>query len=383
MKEKRIAYLDGIRGIASLIVVFYHYLISFYPALFASDPQFSHTNSNIESSIAVTPINILYNSGFAVCLFFLLSGFVLSHKYFINRNLEYLSSSAVKRYFRLEIPILVSVIISFIILSLNGYSYVQEIAGYTKCSFWLARLWTIHPDFLDALNEAFVSSMFYGGTLHYNDVLWTMNIEFVGSLLVFIVLALVSNLRRRYLIYLALMLMFWKGLMPVFIVGLALCDYYTYKERAPLKTPLIILFSLIILYMGSYQRIDHFTIWQPLDRLQKINQAFPYLIASVLLIMIAVSSKKLQVFLSLKWMAFLGKISFSLYLLHLLVLGSISCYLFKLFYIQMGLNYFSSFLLMFILSLTFTMYASYLMYKYVDRNAIRFSSYFYEKLFKR
>jgi len=374
--------LDGIRGIAALMVVFYHYLLSYYPGLFVATPGYSHTSSNIESILGITPVNIIYNSGFAVCMFFVLSGFVLSHKYFTTHKSENPFSLAIKRYFRLVIPILVSVLISLAILSLNGYSMIQEVVKYTNCSFWLAHLWNVHPSLLQALKEAFFSSIFKGGTKPYNDVLWTMHPEFLGSLLVFTMLALVGKLRLRYPIYLALILIFYSGYMPAFIIGLGICDYYASKKRAPMPLPLLILFLLIILYTGSYQILPRNDIWLPLDPLTKVNKIFPFLIASILVLVIAINSERFQKILSHKWLAFLGKISFSLYLLHLLVLGSFSCYLFRLFYIQFEMDYFSSFLCMMVISLALAMIVSYLMYKYVDRNAVRFSSYLSKKLFK-
>ncbi|ERI10197.1 hypothetical protein HMPREF0083_01712, partial [Aneurinibacillus aneurinilyticus ATCC 12856] len=62
---------------------------------------------------------------------------------------------------------------------------------------------------------------------------------------------------------------------------------------------------------------------------------------------------------------FLGQLSYSIYLLHLILLGSLSCYLFKLFY-EIGILYNISFLYSFILSFTTLILISYLMYKYVD-----------------
>src|SRR6185437_16408809 len=104
--KTRLDYLDGLRGIAALLVVFNHYALSFYPAAFSKSLGEFHTKSHLETIFFNTPLAILVNGSFAVCLFVLLSGFVLSIKYFQNRDIPHLQKSAVLRYFRLLPPIL-------------------------------------------------------------------------------------------------------------------------------------------------------------------------------------------------------------------------------------------------------------------------------------
>jgi peptidoglycan/LPS O-acetylase OafA/YrhL len=381
-QENRIVYLDGIRGIAALMVFFYHYLLAFYPALFVFKPEFVHSPSNFEISIGKTPINILYSGGFAVCIFFVLSGYVLSHKYFISRSYEYLASSAIKRYFRLGIPIFASVMISFSILSFNGYTNYQLGSQYTKSTFWFTEQWNIQPNFWEALKEGTYSALFEGKTMNYNSLLWTMNVEFVGSLLVFALLALAGNLRMRFIVYLILILLFQGGFLSAFILGVALCDYSTSKNRRILNTPVLIICSLVVLYFGSYQYLGGEGLWKPLDFLSNTGKAIPFIIGAGLLLFIVTHSPKMQHFLSHKWFGFLGKISFSLYLLHLIILGSLSCFLFRFFYDEFTLTYFSSFVLTLLIVLPVTLYLSYLMYKFVDSVAIKVSAAVYNKLFK-
>jgi peptidoglycan/LPS O-acetylase OafA/YrhL len=381
-KNNRIDYLDGLRGIASLIVFINHYLLSFYPALFLQKPDYVHTTSNIEGVIAKTPISVFYSGGFAVCIFFVLSGYVLSYKYFINKSYEYLASSAVKRYIRLAIPILASVIFSFIILCFNGYSNFEIATTYTKNTFWFSSLWNIHPNIYEALREGCFSSLFEGSTLNYNSVLWTMNIEFMGSLFVFALLALAGNLKNHYFIYGLLILLFKGGFFTAFTIGLALCDYYTSEERKNIKTPILILLLLPVIYLGAYQGIEANSIWEPLKFLSSINKSIPYILAAGLLMLIIINSPKTQHVLSHKWFRFLGKVSFSLYLIHLSILGSFSCFLFKFFYEHFTLTYFASFIFTFIISLPTALFLSYLMYRFVDSNAVKLSANLYTRFFK-
>jgi peptidoglycan/LPS O-acetylase OafA/YrhL len=87
---QRLTYLDSIRGFAALSVVIYHtngWLD------FTKDPFF-------HSSVPTHLLNVIFNGPSAVSLFFVLSGFVLSLKYFLkpNRPISYLEF-IIKRFF--------------------------------------------------------------------------------------------------------------------------------------------------------------------------------------------------------------------------------------------------------------------------------------------
>jgi len=110
--EDKIGYLDGLRGISALIVVFHHYMCAFYPALVFEAGTAFHTGS-VEARVGASPLSLFYNGGFAVCIFFVLSGYVLTNSYFRTQQRNVVISSAVRRYVRLMIPILFTVIVAY------------------------------------------------------------------------------------------------------------------------------------------------------------------------------------------------------------------------------------------------------------------------------
>ncbi len=76
--EKKLFYLDGARGVAALSVVISHYIQVFYPAALNGNSQQAHFQW--DTLYGYSPLNLFYNRQFAVCLFFVLSGYVLSVK---------------------------------------------------------------------------------------------------------------------------------------------------------------------------------------------------------------------------------------------------------------------------------------------------------------
>lgn len=126
---KKIRYLDGLRGLAAFQVVFHHFILAFYPALFlgaADNPN--HMAAGWEAFGSGSFLNLFWDGNFAVCIFFVLSGFVLSHKFFVRKESKIVTESAVKRYFRLAIPVAFSVLVAFLVMKFSLF-YNQPAAA--------------------------------------------------------------------------------------------------------------------------------------------------------------------------------------------------------------------------------------------------------------
>jgi peptidoglycan/LPS O-acetylase OafA/YrhL len=383
----KIKYLDGLRGLAAYIVVINHFVTGFYPALYNASLSQVNTSKGIEVWIATTPLNIFYGGNFAVCIFFILSGYVLSYKYFLLQDLKIIIESAAKRYFRLLIPVLFSLIIAFLFMSFSLF-YNNQISEITKSSWWLAILWNFKPDILLFLKEAFFG-VFFDYQSSYNAVLWTMTYEFFGSFMVFGFIALFGKLRNRNILYIVIILLLSKTYYVNFIVGLLLSDLYNshYVHKKIIESRILNSFLNIVLvisgvFMGSYppEAAVNNTMYAFMNIVSwGTPMIFYHSIGAFLIMLALLNSEHLKSFFSNRILTFLGKISFSMYIIHLIIICSFSSYLFLLLY-----HYFSyhiAFLITFILSNVVIIISANYVYQYIDKNALNFSHIVFEKIF--
>lgn len=141
--EKHNQALDGLRGIASLIVILFHMDAFFGIA-------FSHNNLYDRSSIPWQWYRRLLDGNYAVCVFFILSGYVLLLG-FKKRDL-YLSFSFVKRYFRLTPLILFSTLFAFFLQQTIGF-HNKELSTFIGGNEWLYNEFSIKLTFLGVLSQ--------------------------------------------------------------------------------------------------------------------------------------------------------------------------------------------------------------------------------------
>jgi len=140
-------------------------------------------HTRFESLVHGTPLALLYAGTFAVAIFFVLSGFVLSIGFFQTGDVKIVKKLALSRYLRLMIPALVSVILAFLLMSI-GFSRIPEAAGQiTGSASWLSS-WSFDTNLFAAIKNGAVDIFVHAGSA-FNNVLWTMFTEFIGSFMVF------------------------------------------------------------------------------------------------------------------------------------------------------------------------------------------------------
>jgi peptidoglycan/LPS O-acetylase OafA/YrhL len=366
-------YLDGLRGLAALIVVFDHLAFMYVPyAVNAGGAP-----HGLGPLLHNTPLQLLISGDLAVCIFFVLSGIVLSAKFFRTGEASVVMASAVKRYFRLAIPVLGSVIIAYGLMRL-GLLFNHEAGALT--SDWWKGFWGFRPDWWEAGGQG-AFGVFTSDHNSYNPVLWTMKLEFVGSFMVFAVLLLFGRLRNRWAVYAVLGLLLWQTYYLAFLLGVVICDGWfaggaVVSGRLPLRRAVWIPLLAASLLLGSFPTTGPggtmFERWPFVPVQAHTAAAFGIIVAIM-------SSGLLKRLLEWRPVLFLGRISFPLYLLHFLVLGSYTSYLFVTLSGHMSLKA----AMLVTLGPTFAVMgsAAYLYAKFVDEPAIRLSGRIYERWF--
>jgi peptidoglycan/LPS O-acetylase OafA/YrhL len=179
IKQQKLAFLEGVRGVAAVIVVFHHFGLAFFPAINYLDKSRTRLgDGSLELMIARSPLNIFFSGGFAVAIFFILSGFVLSYKFHESHDYRILKTSAAKRYFRLLVPVSAIILICYLLYVFQLYR-VKDISTITGASDWAGGLFTGLGGIGDMLKNIFID-VFFNNDNRYNAVLWTMTIELLG-----------------------------------------------------------------------------------------------------------------------------------------------------------------------------------------------------------
>jgi peptidoglycan/LPS O-acetylase OafA/YrhL len=381
---RKIKYLDGLRGVAALQVVFHHFVLAFYPALFSGGEIKTHLNDGLEVWASGSPLNLIWDGNFSVTIFFILSGFVLSYKFFHTKDRKIITASAVKRYFRLALPTAFSILFAYILMK---FSWMYNIpTGKITGSGWLEGFWNFDASLMEVLKQGFIGT-YLNGTFEYNPVLWTIACEFIGSFLVFGFLAIFGKNKKRGWVYAFLILFLFQTYYLAFILGVLLSDVMAERDNIvrsfDKKKKFRLLLLVVGLFLASFPigREAQGTIYEFMNFSWLNDAAVTYhILGAFLLMIVLLESRLLQKVFSLRPILFLGEISFMLYLLHFLILASFSSFLFLR--LQNTMTYVQASGVTFAVSLPVIFLVSYLAYIFVDKKAVNFSRLVYQKFFK-
>jgi peptidoglycan/LPS O-acetylase OafA/YrhL len=328
----KLAELDGLRGVAALIVVLWHFAFAFLPARIGIVPDFDPA-----AGLVGSPAFALIDGPGAVMLFFVLSGYVLPLGYFRSGRTEIVLIAVAKRWFRLIGLTVTAAVVSYLLFRFGLYHY-REAASITQ-SDWLRGFGggdiggQLQPSLADAILEGSVFAFLRNADV-YDPVLWTMRDELFGSLLTLGLGLLIW--RRRTSVAAAVLVIAVAATQPVdprlgaFVCGLALSWA---NARGMLSIPRwaapfclgagVILFGYLeprglysvfgFLQDGSGWRYDR--IWL-------------HTIGAVLLIIGLLGSDRAARVLASTFGRLLGRLSFPVYLFHFPLLCSLSCWLF-------------------------------------------------------
>ncbi|KAF1809092.1 membrane protein acetyltransferase-like protein [Eremomyces bilateralis CBS 781.70] len=345
--ERSSACLDGLRGVACLMV----YLSHQHPWWYREDNLHEGFGYHGQTAFATFPfIRSLFNGGnAAVAIFFVLSGYVLSagplqlirdgDTAAAHRRLI---SAFIRRPFRLYIPAL-SIALAFVFVMHLPFGLAPTLEfPVPKESFllelqnwiWQTALW---------MNPFASPETFARGYL-YLPPAWTMPVEYEGSLLVYFMLAVATFIPRYRLSLFSvagiILFSVKKWSMACFMGGVVLAindldgiDRALLKQfsKQGVKATLNVLFILSwwLLCQPANKRDDpelsyntpgwyYLTmVFTPRNYFEDEYWRFYNTLGAIILVYTVLRLKWLQSFFLTKRLKYLGRISFSLYLLHI------------------------------------------------------------------
>ncbi|KAF2157688.1 hypothetical protein K461DRAFT_273908 [Myriangium duriaei CBS 260.36] len=223
-----IAYLDGLRGLAAVMVYFQHHVTSYYGDGAEILKPYGHNGSHHLAALPFIRIFVTGGSA-AVMIFFVLSGYVLSRSALRmardgqspNKSLL---SALVRRPIRLFMP---PACISIFCAISQQLPFRPLGDGPPVHANIVAELWNWACELLKTFNP-FIAHGPWIQWFTYDPPVWTMAYEFNGSLLVFATVALYSryfSAQGRAIMFALTAVICWYTVhwaMPCFLIGVVL-----------------------------------------------------------------------------------------------------------------------------------------------------------------
>jgi peptidoglycan/LPS O-acetylase OafA/YrhL len=374
----RQAHFDSLRGLAALLVVFAHHMAAFYPyAIFGVQGSYLQ-HAEWETLFFYPPFGLLVAGQFAVCLFFILSGYVLSYN-FIGEPFQSkkIIAAIVKRPVRLGGLVLFTIMLAGLLWH-YGLFYNAAVAEISASKPFFISYWAGDLDISRLLTDV-ATSAFSAGR-YYNPPLWTIKMELYGSLEVFLFVLLFGTSKYRLFLLALLLVLTRNSLYQGFVIGVIFADMVKCGRldrnslgnlRAlSLLAPLFLFFSAYPNYVSS----DFIgkTLYGFLPDDGGFGGGYPML-AAFLLFWLVVANGRSQNILHHPHLQFLGRISYGLYVIHFLVIGSFSSWLFLKLYGTLG--YGATVLAVLLVGLPLIGLAAYLVTRFVDEPFVRLASY--------
>ncbi|HUO94445.1 MAG TPA: acyltransferase [Rhizomicrobium sp.] len=320
MKTGRIAPLDSLRGLAALIVVFHHCLVTspmFWEVYqHPVKPGFVRLMGN-------TPLHLLWDGPEFVLVFFTLSGFVLSLPFWAGKPLGW-RQFVVRRVLRIYPTYLAAVTIGMILMTFLSHGPLSGLSDWTR-QFWNRPL-----DLRTVAEHVFL--MASAGNNYIDTPVWSLVVEMHISLIFpLLIMALMQSERWTLAAAFALALFGdWAARLDpgghpfltsfatsasylwLFVVGAMMARHREALTDFVKRVPGLLQMLVLAAGLVALNSIWQFGASEPYRFLEQAG--------AILVVASAAYMGWLQRLLDVAPLRWLGKISYSLYLIHFVVL---------------------------------------------------------------
>jgi peptidoglycan/LPS O-acetylase OafA/YrhL len=313
-KYERLDYLDSLRGLAALAVIGSHHV-----GAYAVPPAFH--------MVETKPLfSFWYDATAAVCMFYVLSGFVLTLKpsqiYGRNYTLrQHLFPFYVSRLIRIMFPFWFFLSLSAIVQR-YGFSMHPTLPA---ASNWIRYFWQTPVSLGSFLHQAYFSAPLTPSYLMPQD--GTLKVEMEFSILLPFLLLIANQGIRFLLVFVGLFIMALGGdrMMMIFCPGILMALYLAplkeYFQQWTWRDKALLLFAGLCI--ANIQKIDRYFGTRISDGFAPFRDAISGTGCSIVMLMVLLS-QRMKLFLRHRFFLFMGKISYSLYLTHFVVLLAVT-----------------------------------------------------------
>ncbi|KAF1808537.1 hypothetical protein P152DRAFT_462404 [Eremomyces bilateralis CBS 781.70] len=340
-KLGRTAYLDGLRGFAAFLVYWSHH------------QSWGHDKGHIYESgygyngqhylVQLPGLRMFFSGGhFAVAVFFVISGYVLSakpltliaSKEYVKLE-EYLASAVFRRWTRLYLPIIVTSLLFATWWHVFGTRVFKPVPTYVgEFQTWLQAFIHLSWDWRLSTHMWF----------RYNFHMWTIPVEYRGSLYVYTSLIAFSRASKNMrllctifsIIYTLLIIDGWY--LSLFVAGMLLCDLdqlaaqdrlpAIFDRVRPYQTRLLWAMFVISVFLSGVPAEEktladnpgwYYLSYLVPDGLKSTNpdsKWFFHFWAATFMVVCCRRFSWLKTFFEAPFNQYLGRVSYALYLVH-------------------------------------------------------------------
>ena len=333
----RLDYLDGVRGIASIMVILHHAMLALHP----SYANYQTHYLNDAHTIPFAPVGLLWQGNLCVCIFFVLSGYVLAPA--MLKTQSGLPALFVRRLVRLGLPTLAALFLGYSLMQAGLYRNVPA-SAISGSQGWWGELFQSPASLWEVVHDTALMP-FQQITSKYDPVVWTMHVEYFGSFLIFGIYKILKPRKLRIPLmcvglYLTLDTYYFDFIAGAMIADLGVSQLWVTPNALAKRVLAFVLFALFILFGANVWSAGagepfHALDWLP-ETLLGPGAENSHQLAAVFLLGAIICSALLQNALSWRPIVKLGHISFGTYLLHLPLLSSLGAFLLILANPQLG-----------------------------------------------
>lgn len=342
---RKTAYLDGLRGLAALLVYWQHHELWAHPIEDAHIIENAFGFEGHYRFASLPGVRILFNGGhFAVATFFVISGYVLSTKPLSliqsgdqAKLADNLGSALFRRWLRLYTPLVATTFLYMLTWHAFGGMWI---AGAKKQGNIRDEIWWWYAELK---NFSFIFNMGGEPWLSYNYHLWSIPVEMKGSIVVYTTLLALSRATTKARLWCTAGLMYYFMYICdgwyccLFMMGMFLADLdllaakrqlpRLFARLDPYKHFIYYHLLAAAIYLGGVpmqtrevEQLGRNRGWYYLSLL-KPQAVFDYkwfylFFAAASLVASIPRIPWLRRFFETRFCQYLGRVSFSLYLVH-------------------------------------------------------------------